>query len=83
MGAGKLPQLDSIQELGRFWSSHDLTDFEDQLQEVSEPVFKRQRTIPFHLPAFEAERVRRIAQTGGIAGAELVRKCVFEKIRGE
>jgi hypothetical protein len=34
----KLPQTDSIEELARFWDSHDLTDFEDQLEEVTEPV---------------------------------------------
>ena len=35
----KLPQTDSIQELARFWEKHDLTDFEDELEEVTEPVF--------------------------------------------
>ncbi|MCF8143096.1 MAG: BrnA antitoxin family protein [Deltaproteobacteria bacterium] len=36
-----LPQIDSIQELARFWDTHDLADFEDQLEEVRESVFKR------------------------------------------
>lgn len=36
-----IPQADSIHELARFWDTHDLTDFEDQLEEVSEPVFDR------------------------------------------
>ena len=43
MKALKLPETDSIEELARFWDSHDLTDFEDQLEEVSEPVFERPR----------------------------------------
>lgn len=37
-----IPQTDSIQELAHFWDMHDLTDFEGELEEVSEPVFKRQ-----------------------------------------
>jgi hypothetical protein len=36
----KLPQTDSIEELARFWDTHDLTAFEDQLEEVTEPVFE-------------------------------------------
>ena len=35
----KLPKTDSIQKLAEFWDTHDLTDFEDQLEEVTEPVF--------------------------------------------
>ena len=37
----KIPETDSIQELASFWDTHDLTDFEDQLEEVTEPVFER------------------------------------------
>ena len=35
----KIPQTDSIEELAQLWGTHDLTDFEDELEEVSEPVF--------------------------------------------
>ncbi len=37
-----LPQTDSIQELAQFWDTHDLTDFEEQLEEVTEPVSRTQ-----------------------------------------
>lgn len=40
-----IPQTDSIQELARFWDTHDLTDFEDQLEEVNEPVFEREEVL--------------------------------------
>lgn len=39
----RLPRTDSIRELASFWDSHDLTDFEDQLEVVAEPVFERKR----------------------------------------
>ena len=47
-----IPKADSIQELAHFWDRHDVTDFKDELEEVSEPIFERQtsvtiRTIPF------------------------------------
>jgi hypothetical protein len=43
MKARKIPKTDSIGELARFWDTHDLADFEDQLEDVSEPVFERKR----------------------------------------
>lgn len=41
MKAPALPETDSIEELARFWDSHEVTEFEGQLEEVKEPVFER------------------------------------------
>jgi hypothetical protein len=49
MNTAKIPQTDSIEELARFWDTHDVTDFEGQLEEVVEPAFEREeegRRIP-------------------------------------
>lgn len=35
-----LPKTSSIEELAQFWDTHDLTNFEDELEEVTEPVFE-------------------------------------------
>ena len=43
----KLPQIDSIEELAHFWDTHDLTTFEDDLEEVVEPVFEEKRPSRF------------------------------------
>lgn len=40
-----LPKTDSIQELAQFWDTHDLTDFEDELEEVK-LVFDPSSLIP-------------------------------------
>lgn len=37
--SAKLPRMDSIHELAEFWDTHDLTDFEEELEEVKERVF--------------------------------------------
>ena len=39
LSMGKIPKIDSIEELAKFWDTHDLTDFEEELEEVKEPVF--------------------------------------------
>jgi len=36
-----LPKTDSISELAAFWDSHDLTDFDDQLEDAPDRVFSR------------------------------------------
>lgn len=41
-----IPNTDSIDELARFWDTHDVTEFEDQLEEVTETVFERLEAAP-------------------------------------
>ena len=80
MKAEALPQTDSIQELAQFWDTHNLTDFEDELEEVTEPVFERRTVIPLNLESAEAEAVKKLAEAKGIADAESIRGWVREKI---
>ena len=76
-----IPTTDSIEELARFWDTHDLTDLEDQLEEVSEPIFERKtETIFVRLQPEEAETVKQIAQSKGIGRATLIRGWVLEKL---
>ena len=81
MKTRRLPQTDSIKKLARFWDSHDLTHFEDELEEVTEPVFVPRTVIPLNLESAEAKAVRKIARSKGIPDAELIRGWVREKIR--
>ncbi len=81
MSTQKLPQIDSIQELARFWDTHDLTTFEDELEEVSESVFEGRTVIPLHLQSGEAQALHQIATAKGIADEDVVREWVLEKLR--
>ncbi|MBI3409390.1 MAG: hypothetical protein HY040_13700 [Planctomycetes bacterium] len=76
----KIPQTDSIQELARFWDTHDLTDFEDDLEEVIEPVFERPEPVKVQLQINEAKKLEEIAHSKGVTREELVRKWVLEKL---
>ena len=75
-----LPQTDSIQELAQFWDTHDLADFEDALEEVTKPVFERRTVIALDLESAEAEAVKKLAESKGVADAELIRGWIREKI---
>jgi predicted DNA binding CopG/RHH family protein len=83
MNTPKIPHTDSIAELARFWDTHDLTDFEDELEEVSESVFKRrgEETVTIHLPAAEVEAVKRLAKAKGMEYTALIQAWVHEKLQ--
>ena len=77
----KIPQTDSIEELARFWDTHDLTDFEDELEEVHEPLFERETTVTVRLQPEEAQAVKRMAQSKGVADADLIRQWVQQMLQ--
>jgi hypothetical protein len=80
MNIADMPQTDSIQELARFWDTHDLTDFEDQLEEVSEPVFEREAVMKIQFEPDEIEALNEIAKSKGVGSADLIREWVLERI---
>ena len=80
MKTESLPETDSIQELAQFRDTYDVTDFEDELEEITEPVFLRRTVIALDLESEEAEAVKKLAQSKGVADAELIRGWVREKI---
>lgn len=84
MRSQRIPDTDSIEELSRFWDTHDLTDFEDQLEEVRTPVFVRAQEVRFAiaLKPKEAQALKRMARSEGVQEALLVREWVREKLRG-
>jgi len=80
MKSKKIPQTDSIRELARFWDIHDLTDFENELEEVTEPIFQRQTLVRIRLPQNEFETIKEIAKSRGVEYPELIRQWVSEKV---
>jgi hypothetical protein len=81
MNRSKLPQTDSIQELARFWDTHDLTDFAEELEEVSNPVFERETSIEVRLKPKEADMLKHLAHSKGIGFEDLIHQWVVEKIQ--
>lgn len=80
MNTPKIPNFDSIQVLADFWDTHDLTGFEDQLEEVTEPIFVRESLVQIHLPPMEVAAIKQVAQQRGVDYTDLIREWVLEKI---
>ena len=76
----QLPTTDSIRELAAFWQRHDLTDFEDELEEVSAPVFQRARVVGVPLTGDEHQAVKDAAASHGIDEAALIHEWVKETL---
>jgi hypothetical protein len=75
----QIPKTDSIEELARFWDTHDVTDFQSELEEVPEPIFDRD-TVTLRLQPGEAETVRQLAKTKGMPETALIHLWISEKI---
>jgi predicted urease superfamily metal-dependent hydrolase len=77
----QLPKTDSIKELAHFWDNHDITDYEELLEEVIEPVFNRGTDIQIHLKKEEIESLEKIAKQSGKRHNELVKEWIIEKLK--
>ena len=82
MKGERIPEMDSIEELARFWDWHDVTDFQDQLEEVTEPVFQGQPGVRFiiRLNANDLARLRVLANARGLEEAVLIREWVLDRL---
>jgi hypothetical protein len=69
------------QELAKFWDTHALTEFGTELEQVNEPVFQRGAEITVRLEAKQAQAVRKLVASRGVADSELIRQWVLERIR--
>ena len=79
-----LPKTDSIQKLAQFWDTHDLTDFDEELEEVGEPVFVRNggaASIDVPLKVQQLKAIEKIAHAKGVSPQELVQDWVVQKLK--
>jgi len=82
MNLNRLPQTDSIKELAQFWQTHDVTEFDDELEEVPALVFDREEAVTVHLTYHDAAILKKIARAKGVNDSELIREWVIEKVHG-
>lgn len=76
----KIPRTDSIEELSTFWQTHDVTEFEDELEEASGPVFERAHVVGVPLTGIEHRAVKDAAADRGIDEATLIHEWVKERL---
>lgn len=76
----KMPKNDSIEALATFWQDHDVTDFEDELEEMPGPAFQRSHVVGVPLTGDERHAVRAAAASRGMDEAALIHEWIKEKL---
>ena len=81
----KIPEFKTIKEMATFWDSHDITDFEDQLIEVKEPIFEKMKSgiISFVLDSEQYDKLKKIADQKKLNTISLLNKWVIKQIQDE
>ena len=77
----KLPQTDSIEKMAEFWDSHDVKDFEEELEEVADPVFQSKTVVKVPLDAQQAELAQQLAAAKGITLPNLIQQWVRDRVQ--
>lgn len=77
-----MPRGGSIEELARFWDTHDLTDFEGQLEEVPRQVFVRTNgtAVTVSLQSKDVQRLKKMATAKGVKDTTLIRQWIVERL---
>jgi len=78
----KIPKTDSINVLAKFFDTHDSTEFEDDLVEVTEAVFVPRDSILVRLESQQTATLKKLAKAEGISEEELVRKWISQHLAG-
>jgi len=81
----KIPEFKTIEEMARFWNSHDISDFKDQLIEVKEPIFEKMksRIILLTLDSEQYDKLKKIAHQKKLNTISLLNKWVIKQIEDE
>ena len=78
----KIPRFQTQEDMAEFWDSHEITDFEDELIEVKEPVFEylQKRAITVMLDEEHYALLNRIAEQQHLNRVSLVNEWVISLI---
>ena len=77
----KIPTFKTIQEEARFWDTHDITDFMDELEPVTvAPFRKKTKGITVRFDEKTLNDLRAKATHKGMGTTTLIRMWVMEKM---
>ncbi len=87
MPESKIPEFRSIEDEAKFWDTHDFTEFEDELEEVTDlrllPV-RAGNWLAFPLGEAAMATLQRLASERGLRPEDVAREWVLERLaRGD
>jgi Protein of unknown function (DUF3680). len=81
----KIPKFKSDQEAARFWDTHSLTEFENDLEPVREKVFVKpeKQVMTIRIDQQLVNAMKAIAREKGINYSTLARMWLIERLKKE
>lgn len=81
----KIPHFESSDDMARFWDCHDITDFEDDLVEVKEPIFQLadKRVISLLLNPVQYDKLKKISDRKKLDTVSLINQWITKHIEQE
>ena len=81
----KIPEFKTLEDMAEFWDCHDITDFEDELEEVNIPIFKNmsRKVVSLMLDADHHNKLKQIADKKKIGTTTLINEWVLQHIKEE
>ncbi len=81
-----IPKFKTLAEEAKFWDTHDITDYWDEMKEVKlefidNSTSKKDEVIAIRVNPKLKERLQKISQNQGISLSDLARIWFIEKIR--
>lgn len=80
----KIPKFNTYSQESKFWDSHDVTDFEDQSENVN-IVFElkkpRRETLVVRLQKDLKDKLEKVARSKGLNISTLARMWLIEKLQ--
>lgn len=80
----KIPKFKSLEEERKFWDTHDITEFADELKPARvEFVRPKKKLISLRLETRQIETLKHIASGKGLGYLSLIRLWVTERLSRE
>ncbi len=80
----RIPKFKTYEEEARFWDTHDITDFEDETEDI-DIVFElnkpRDETVILRVQKEIKEQLDKLARSRGLNLSTLVRMWMMEKLQ--
>lgn len=84
MKVTKIPKFKTYAEEAKFWDTHDVTDYLDEMKFVDIeflPRQKKEETVTIRIEPKLKNRLERLARSYGINLSSLARMWIIEKLR--
>lgn len=80
----KIPEFKTLEKEANFWDTHDITDFEDETEDV-DIVFElnkpRDKTLIVRLQKDFKDQLEKVARSKGLNVSTLARMWLIEKLQ--